>query len=329
MKILLTGGSGFVGSTLCDELTRRGLDVSLLMRGTSKIEHLGAAKYTAVKGDLRDPDSLAEAVREAEVIFHVAGVVSAPDREYFIANNVNGTRHLVEAAQRHARKLRRFVYVSSLAAGGPAGVGSCRIETDTPAPISDYGASKLGGEEALRASGLPSIIVRPPAVYGPRDRGIFTFFELVSKGIRPALGINRVCPRRYSFVHVEDLVQGIVLAGLSTRTFSPAEIFYVCGDGEYSWDQTMDYIAKAFGGRSLRLPLPIPLLAAVAAGGTAWNKTTGRLAALNLDKLKELTALAWTCSNAKAKRELGFQPKWELERGLKQTADWYLERGWL
>ena len=211
MRVLVTGASGFVGSTLCDELTKQGHEVAVLMRKTSSKAHLSHAKVIPVFGDLRDAASLADAVAGAEIIFHVAGVVSAKNREEFFDSNATGTKNLGLAA-RGSTSFRRFVYVSSLAAGGP---GENRVESDEPTPISYYGESKLAGEQILRELKIPSVVIRPPAVYGPRDKGVLTFFQLVNRGILPVLGLDKKNPRRYSFVHVDDLVQGILAAAFS------------------------------------------------------------------------------------------------------------------
>ncbi len=331
MKVFITGASGFVGSTLCDELTKQGHEVFALMRKSSKRGHLTNAKYTPVAGDLRDRASLVEAVNDAEVILHVAGVIAARSREEFFASNVDGTRNVAEAAIAGTKNLKRFVYVSSLAAAGPAERGGIRQESEGEHPVSWYGESKLGGELALRELGakLPSVVVRPPAVYGPRDSGIFTFFETVNRGILPALGMENPDPRRYSFVHVEDLVQGILAAAFLPKQFSPAEVFYICGDEVSSWEDAMRGIAKALEKKTIRVPLPLAVMKGAAALCSAYTKVTGNLLPLSLDKIKELEAYAWTCSSQKAKKELGFTPYWGLEKGFRQTALWYRENGWL
>lgn len=327
MKLLLTGASGFVGSALCDELTRQGHDVFALMRKSSSAANLRLAKFTPVLGDLRDPASLREAVAQAEVILHVAGVVMARSKEEFFLHNVEGTRNLVQAATEYAPKLQRFIFISSLAAAGPSTVQRPRREEDMSLPISFYGQSKLAAEEVVRNSSLPSVIFRPPAVYGPRDRSVFTFFQLAKAGIR--LGLGGAEERRYSFIHVDDLVQGILLATSLEKKIPKGEIFYLSGDGEASWDQAMEAIATALGKKGIRLPLPLPVLTGVGGFYSALSRLTGKVFPLSLDKVKELKAVAWTCDNAKAKKILGFTPYWDLTRGLEQTARWYCDHSWL
>ncbi|MGZ3710541.1 MAG: NAD-dependent epimerase/dehydratase family protein [Bdellovibrionota bacterium] len=330
MRALITGASGFVGSTLCEELNRRGFEVQALMRKTSSRSNLGGAQITPVEGDLRDPESLKYAVKDVDLIFHVAGVVAAKSREDFFAANATGTRNLVEAAKQNSGRLKRLVYVSSLAAAGPSRADRPNFEVDPANPVSDYGASKLGGEQEVLAAKdiLPVAVVRPPAVYGPRDRGVFTFFQFIQRGVLPLLGMENPDPRRYSFVHVEDLVQGMALAA-TAENLPSGEIFYLSGDGEYSWEQAMRLMAKGMEKRTFTLRLPIPLMKGAGALCTAYSLASGKVLPFSLDKVKEIAAPAWSCSSAKAKKVLKFEPYWELERGFAQTAKWYRDNGWL
>lgn len=329
MKALITGASGFVGSTLVEELNRRGWEVSALMRKTSSRSNLGSAKITPVEGDLRNAESMAEAVQGVDVIFHVAGVVAARSREDFFASNSLGTRNIVEAAKKNP-SLKRLVYVSSLAAAGPSSAARPGEELDECKPVSFYGESKLGGEKEVLAAKdeVPVTIIRPPAVYGPRDKGVFTFFQMIHRGLLPLLGMENPDPRRYSFVHVADLVQGIALAGEAVDLPS-GEIFYISGDGQYSWEEAMRLMASAMGKKPMPLRLPIPVMRGAGAVCSGISRITGKVLPFGLDKVKEIAAPAWSCSNAKAKKMLKFEPYWELEKGFKQTAEWYRENGWL
>ncbi len=329
MKVLVTGASGFVGSTLCEELHSRGLDVHCLLRSTSSLENLTSATFQRVDGDLSNERALQKAVDGAELIFHVAGKVASKDREGFFRANSEGTKNLLRAVESSKQK-PRFVYVSSLAAAGPSTPTRARIESDPNTPVSDYGASKLAGEEAVLEcrEKFPVTIVRPPAVYGPRDKGVFTFFQAIQKGILPLLGMRQAEPRRYSFVHVADLVQGLVLAGVHANSRS-GEVFYVAGDGEYTWEEAMGFIAAGMEKQTLSLPIPLVALKGAAFACSAYTKAFGKVLPFSIDKAKEISAPAWTCSNQKAKREWGFEPHWELARGLSHTARWYKENGWL
>jgi dihydroflavonol-4-reductase len=327
---LVTGASGFVGSTLCEELLRRGFETRALMRKTSSAANLGAASVRAVSGDLRDPASLEAAVAGVDIIFHVAGVVAARNRDDFFAANATGTRNLLQAVPKSGARPRRFVYVSSLAAAGPSRPDRPNVESDVCRPVSDYGLSKLAGEEAVAefTAHFPVCVVRPPAVYGPRDKGVFTFFQSVNRGVLPLLGLEKPDPRRYSFVHVDDLVQGIVKAGTAEGVRS-GEIFYLSGNGEFSWEEAMRLIARGLERGAMPVRLPIFAMKCAGAVCSAYGKVFNKVLPFSLDKVKEIEAPAWTCSSEKARDVLGFEPYWTLERGLAQTAKWYRENGWL
>lgn len=330
MRVLVTGVSGFVGSTLCEELNRRGREVKALMRKTSAKGNLAQAKFTPVIGDLTERASLLDAVSEADIIFHVAGVVAAKDRQGFFDANAEGTRNLIAAVKERNPGLKRFIYVSSLAAAGPSTPERARVESDGNSPVSDYGASKLAGEEIVLAAAadFPVAVVRPPAVYGPRDKGVFTFFQAISTGVLPLLGLSDPGPRRYSFVHVDDLVQCLMLAGFSEKVKS-GDIFYASGDGVYTWGEAMELIAAGMGKKTMRVRLPLGVLGVAAAACSAYTKLSGKVLPFSLDKIKEIEAPSWSCSNEKAKKVLGFEPYWELGKGLKATAQWYKDNGWL
>ena len=330
MKVLVTGASGFVGSALCEELNLRGIEPYCLLRKSSSLANLTSAKFQPVMGDLSSQEALEKIVEDMDVIFHVAGSVAALSLEDFMRSNRDGARNLAQAAAKSAKKLKRFVLVSSLAAAGPSTPERSRVEADQSTPVSHYGMSKLAGEqEVLQVAGkIPVTIVRPPAVYGPRDKGVLTFFQIVNLGILPRLGLDKPDPHRYSFVHVKDLVQGIALAGLKEGIPS-GEVFYLSGEGEYSWEEAMGLVAQGMEKKTFSLSLPIALLKVAAFVCTLIGKITGKALPFSLDKIKEIEAPAWTCSSQKAKKLLGYEPYWKLPQGFAQTAKWYRENGWL
>jgi len=323
MKVFITGASGFVGSNLVDRLNQDGIVPFCLMRKTSSAANLSGAKYQAVEGDLSDPEKLKALMQDTDVIFHVAGAVTALNKEGFYRANVLGTKNLLEAS-RSAKKLKRFVLVSSLAAAGPSSPDQPKSESDIPAPVSDYGWSKLEGEKVALGfkEELPLTVVRPPAVYGPRDRGILTFFQIVNKGLLPELGWNSTQIRKYSFIHVEDLVEGIYLAGKKIE-FPSGEIFFLSGSGEFQWGEAMALIAKGLGKKIIRLPLPFAALRVAAHACSGISRLTGNPLPFSSDKIKEIEAPSWTCSAEKARKLMDFQAKWSLEEGLSATAKWY------
>ena len=338
---LVTGASGFIGSELVRKLAVRGYRVRVLLRSTSSEKNLEGATYEICRGSLDHRASLREAVRGVDVVFHLAGLVTAARPESLFKANCEGTQLLAEACWEEARErqnLARFVYVSSLAAGGPSWIGKPRTEWDPDRPVSAYGRSKLAAEKILEkhAEWFPVTIVRPPAVYGPRDRGIFEFIRLASYGVLPTFPAQvKGSAKTYSLIHVRDLVEGIVRAGANDTAVSPSqrrrfERFYLAGDGLYEWESVIRLAGKALGKPSLlRLPLPRWFWLTRAGVYTLITRVTGREFPLTLDKIPELTADQWTCSSEKAKEVLGFAPSVVVEDGILETVQWYFTAGWL
>lgn len=327
MKVLVTGGTGFVGSHLCKRLSDAGHDVRVLLRQTSSRKNLESlqVKYQAVLGDLRTKENLQEAVSGVDVIFHVAACLSAVDLDVLMQSNVTGTRHLAQAAIEYNPGLKRFVYVSSLAAVGPAKTEEPQTEAATPAPISWYGKSKRYSEVELEKlkDKLPFIIVRPPAVYGPRDQGMREFFKVVNQGIDLRIGWFQRKPRLLSFVHVDDLVEGLFQLGMSRKNIASGEAFFICEDRTYTWEEAFALIAQGLQKRALTVYVPQLLLLVLAVVQTLLGRLLKREFPLTIDKYKELTARHWICSPAKAKELIGFEAKFSLQQGFRQTAEWY------
>ena len=209
MKALVTGATGFIGSYLAEALLKRGYEVTCIARSTSSlrwIEHLDL-KY--IHCDLADVDRCADHVRGFDYIFHLAGRTKATKEEEFFTANAVCTGNLARVAAERNPGLSRFVYVSSLAAAGPSSSGMPLKEDCRPMPVSFYGKSKLEGEKSVLRfrHRIPVTIVRPPAVYGPRDNDFLVMFRMVKKGIFPYWGKGL-----YSMLYVEDLVTGIILS---------------------------------------------------------------------------------------------------------------------
>jgi nucleoside-diphosphate-sugar epimerase len=323
MICLVTGANGFVGSHLVEALAARGHAVRCLVRPTSDLTALEGVAVEIVYGDVRRPEGLDDAVRGAAWVFHAAGVTKALRPADYMAANRDGVRNLLAACGRAAPRPRRVVLVSSLAAVGPARGGAPVDERTPPAPVSLYGRSKLAGERAARrGGGVPLSVIRPCAVYGPRDRDMLLLFRQARAGWLPLLAGGT---RALSLIHAADL------ADLALRAAAaPTPAVYMAADPTpYPLRRILRALAAATGRRP-RVPR-IPRGLAEAAVGLAdlWNRARGRAALLNRDKLREACCPRWTCSAARAVRELGFRPGRTLEEGFAATAAWYRENGWL
>ena len=320
MKALVTGATGFIGSHLTEALLQKGFTVTCLVRDPSKLRSLDGLNVRLVKGDCADEKSLSEAVRGSDYVFHLAGLTKSCSEEDFIKANVSGTDNMVKAVLRNNPGLKRFVHLSSLAAAGPTREGDALKEDCGPGPVSIYGRTKLEGERIVYAhkEKLPVTIIRPPAVYGPRDRDLLVFFKMVKSGLVPYWG---KC--YYSFLYVEDLINGIILSALSEN--AEGEVFFMSDGNIYTTDDIIGAISEALQKVPVRINVPgfvMPLL------GFLSEKLKG-VNIINADKIREMKHTRWTCDNSKAVASLGFQPRIKIREGAKWTADWYRIHQWL
>lgn len=327
MIISITGATGFIGSHLVDRLLAAGHTVRVLVRASSNLQWLKDKPVTFVSGDITDERTLAPFLEGADFVYHVAGVVKARDRAGYFAGNEGATRAMLETAGRVAPDLKRFLFVSSQTAAGPATSLATPTNEDMPChPITTYGESKLAAEQAVREyfDEFPCTIVRPPAVYGPRDTEIFIYFQTVARGLNSMIGFD---DKRLSLVHVEDLVSGIILAAESERAIG--ETYFIASDEYYSWPQVGTVTAAALGRSTFTVRLPHAIVFTVAALAQAAASLTGKAATLNLEKARDITQRYWICDVSKARHELGYTQQYPLERGIPHTIAWYREQGWL
>jgi nucleoside-diphosphate-sugar epimerase len=319
---LVTGATGFVGSHAAALLASRGAKVSALVRATSDRRTRAAFEGEPRRGDLSDPASLEAALSGVDFVFHFAGATRARNEASFMETNAAGVARLVEAARKAAPDLKRFVYVSSLAAAGPSGFGPPIRESDPPRPVSAYGRSKLEGERRLSdgAGPIPWTIVRPPIVYGPEDRDVLELFKAARRGFTPMVGTG---DEPYSVVYVEDLVRGILDAALSPRAVG--RTYFVAEETTYRQREMLAHIAAAVGKKPRVFAAPRILARLLAAGGSAMKPFLKRPPLLTLDKLPEVLAGGWTCSVEAAAADFGFRAEVPLPEGARRTAAWLRE----
>lgn len=327
MKALVTGGRGFIGSFLVEALLKKGFYVRCLLRNkTSELKWLRGLDIELYEGDITKPNSLKEAVQGVDYVFHLAGSTKAKSKMEFNRINAQGTKNLLEAFKKVKSEHKRFILVSSLAAAGPSRCRRPLTELDSPRPVSNYGRSKLMAETiTLEFSNvLPVTIVRPPSVYGPREQDVFGYFKFAKQGWRPVFSGK---PRYSSLIYVKDLVEGIIL--VSEKETAIGEIYFLSNDEHYSWDDFGDAIAHVLEVNPRRVVVPLPLAFLASCGFELIMKITRRPVLFNLDKYRELKETYWICDNSKAKKELGFRPRFSLEEGLRETAAWYFENRWI
>ncbi len=326
MKALVTGSTGFIGSHLVEALASRGYEVSCLVRSNSDLSYFKNLDVKLFTGDITDRESLVEPVRTADYIFHIGGITKASAESAYYKVNADGSRILYETCAAHNPGIKKIVHLSSLAAAGPAHEERPRIESDAHRPVTHYGKSKLEGEAyALQYSkSLPVTIIRPPAVYGPREKDIFFYFQLIHAHLRPILGWKK---KYLSLIYVKDLISAIILAAESPR--STGQIYYVDDGRIYSWQELSGGIQKAVGKRALPIFVPEWMITIVAWIAEAESLFTKRTPLLSREKIVELKQRSWATSSEKIRSELGFRPMYDLEKGCYETAAWYRENGWL
>jgi dihydroflavonol-4-reductase len=326
MKTLVTGGPGFIGSHLIERLRERGDEVVSLAKDATNADILRRLEVETIIGDLNngiDPVALLDRV---EIVYHLAGVTRARVTDDYYEGNLAATKRLIEHCLRHGRCVRRFVYVSSQAAAGPARNGRPVGEEDPCRPVSHYGRSKMLAERAVLAARdrLPVTIVRPSAVYGPRDRDFHKYFRLIKHHLELLAGGGG---GRLNLIHARDLVEGLLLA--AEREEAIGQTYFIASEEEYTTKSIAGAIARAMQTRPIRIPVPAAIV--YAAGGMLEliGRLSGREVLLNLQKAREMLQPAWVCSVSKAGAELGFRSRVTLDDGIRDTLDWYREHRWL
>jgi 2-alkyl-3-oxoalkanoate reductase len=307
MRIALTGATGFVGQAILTALQKEGHQVQALTRRANDVDK-SEANLNWILGDLLDPTSLDKLVQNTDILIHCAGVIKGRPADFY-KGNVEATGYLVLAASR--AKLKRIVHISSIAARSPQ--------------LSDYCNSKYQAESFIRQTTIPSVILRPCAVYGPGDRETLQFFTAATKGRVPVPNNHR----NTSLIHVDDFAQAVI-ACLSSSRVANAEFDVHDGTpGGYSLEKLIEMIGDAVGTPAHIQPMPRFLVSAFSYIVQCVARITGRAAILNPGKVRELFELDTVVRDDALSRATGWTAKISAADGLRQTASWYRAQGWL
>ena len=331
MKILVTGASGFIGSFIVEEALNRGFETWAAVRRSSSRKYLQDERTHFIELNLSSKEQLVEQLRDCDFdyVVHAAGVTKCLNKADFQRINTEGTKNLVDALLEVKMPLKRFIFVSSLSIFGAIKERQPYEEireTDTPQPNTAYGRSKLAAEQYLESLGtrVPYIILRPTGVYGPREKDYFIMAKSIKGHSDFAVGFKR---QDITFVYVRDVVQAIFLALEKGQTGRK----YFLSDGNVYQSVTFSDLIHEELGRPwwIRITAPVWVLRIVTFFGEYIGRMTGKVTALNNDKYNILRQRNWRCDIQPAIDELGYQPQYDLQRGVKETIKWYKNKGWL
>ncbi|HEY2067631.1 MAG TPA: NAD-dependent epimerase/dehydratase family protein [Gemmatimonadaceae bacterium] len=328
MIAVVTGSTGFIGSHLVDGLLARGATVRALVRPETPASRRDE-RIPHWEADLLDDRS----VRESKIwdgathVFHLAGVTKGRTLSHFRAGNVFPTANVLAALAARNGPKPHVVMMSSQAAAGPASSPDAPVrETDRPLPVENYGRSKLQAEQAVTRyrDDLPITILRPAAVYGPRDRDFLAVFRQASR--RVAL---HAVPQDHAFsvVHVEDVVSAALVA--AEHGSSAGKVYFVADDELVTWRRLYDLVAQEAGAKPIQLQVPLPAVRLAARAGELVSSITGRSSNFNRNKAAMARPRWWLCDASRAREELGWAPQVTLQQGVHDTYLWYVNAGWL
>jgi len=327
MKVFLTGASGFVGSHVLDLLRAGGHEVSILLQRTSDTRFISRhlPEVTVRLGSVDDLSVLTEAMSGVDAAIHCAGKTKALHSSEFYRVNQAGTRNMVMAANACRESLGHLIYISSQAVSGPGDLSRPAEETEDPRPVSVYGHSKQLGEiEIRRHCRVPWTILRPAAVYGPRDAEFLPVFRKVKQRVMPLLSGAK---RALNMIYGPD-VAAAVLCSL-THERSAGGTYHVAAEPPCTDEEFMQEIAVQLQVRPVRIRIPRSglYLACVAQEVLSW--ATSRPNIMSRQKLPELLAPGWVCSTDRIRQDLGFTAPTALKEGVVRTLEWYRREGWV
>ena len=303
MRIIITGATGFVGINTVKKLKEKH-EIHVFVRKEWLAKRYFGNDVKIKIGDIRNIDSVREAFdKKFDAVVHIAGVISAHDINKLYMVNRLGCRNIARVAKENG--VSNFIYVSSLAARGPDGVGH---------PVSHYGNSKRLGELEIISTLNNNIkIVRPPIIFGPHDKGTFPIFKLAKKGIFPILN------RTYSFLFIDDLVD--ILSLLLEYHAKKLEVVYASSFTKRYRD-IISCLSEVSNKKGIKIEIPLELLRFA-------SLFSSKKSPLSEDKMREILPKAWTCDNETVRTLISYEPKTDMCRAIRETYKWYIENGWI
>lgn len=323
MKILLTGANGFVGSHIVEELILNNYDVICIVRKKSNLKWIENQPIQLKYGSLEDKQFLKEVISDVDIVIHCAGIVRALQWNTYNEVNVIGTKKIIESVLENNRNLKKFIFISSQAAMGPSSDEKMRQLNDEENPVSDYGKSKLLAEKEVKKleGKIPYTIFRPSAVYGPRDKDIFSFFSMVNKHITPKTVSNHLI----QLVFVRDIAK-IILKSINTQATNN-KIYYLSDGKIYTWKDVADIISRANSIKTITVPIFDFVFKILGNIYELIGNISKKPQVLNKQKTTEMLQTSWTCDNSEVFKDMDFEFE-NLENGSKITYNWYSTNKW-
>ncbi len=328
-KVLITGASGFIGSFMVEEALRRNYDVYAGIRKSSSTIYLTDTRIKLVELDFSDVEVLREKLNKLpyfDYIIHNAGLTKGLKKQDYFTSNYEYTKNFIAVLISLNRIPKKFIYMSSLAAFGPGDpllLQAVKV-SDRPQPVTSYGESKLASENFITSLlNFPYIIIRPTAVYGPREKDLLTVFKLINSNLELFVGFKK---QHLTFVYVSDLITAVFLAMESTIINRG----YFVSDGHvYDGKMFGNSIKMQLQKKTLRLHLPVVFVRLIAILSEATKYIRRKQPVLNLEKIKELESTNWKCDIQPLLDDLNFKPEYNLDRGIQETTAWYRKEKWL
>lgn len=325
-RVLVTGGTGFVGSHLVERLLINGYEVICLVRNPRQLRWLEGLNVQLIQGDCTQSESLAAAVTGVSLVFHCAGLTKAIHaRDYYVVNHI-GTKNLLEACARCNPGIKKFIQVSSQAAAGPSQDGRPVNSGCMPHPVSDYGRSKLLAEEEVCSynSRFPVVIIRPTSVYGPRDTDVYELFRWADRGLTIEMSGG---DRYFNLCYVEDLTAALLLS--AERKTESGSIYFVAENRSYSWSHFRELLLSTGGVKARTIKIPYGMAYLMGLVSEIGSLFTNRPALANRQKVREAAQRYWLCDVDKTENDLRFRAEYPLQKGLELTWQWYRKNRWL
>lgn len=325
-SVLITGATGFIGSHLTDHLLSLGCRVHCLIRKTSGLPWLDRSRVHLHTVDLTQPGFSGDFLPDIQYVFHCAGRTQAKTRKEYNRINADACAPLYETCAAKGKRLKTVVHLSSLAAVGPATLDQPVDENSPCNPLTFYGHSKLAGEKIAQrfSSTLPMLILRPPVVYGPREKNFFTYLQTIHRGLNLRVGKTR---RLLSLIYVKDLVRAMVRA--ATQPIGKENVFFVTDGNIYSWEEVNQTATRILDVRTRAITIPEKALPPMALLCELAACLRSKPALLDRQRALEMRQDSWAALSTKFFNHFEYQPQYDLNRGLTETLEWYKNQRWL